>query len=71
MGEKVTSQRTLSPKVRNGKRRERRVGTGTQNEEVHAQMKLLLIGFDALSPQLLFPWRDELPAIDALCRGAV
>jgi len=31
-------------------------------------MKLLLIGFDALSPQILFPWRDKLPAIDALCR---
>jgi len=31
-------------------------------------MKLLLIGFDALSPQLLFPRRDRLPAIEALCR---
>jgi len=31
-------------------------------------MKLLFIGFDALSPQLLFPRRDKLPGIDALCR---
>jgi len=33
-------------------------------------MKLLLIGFDALSPQLLFPRRDKLSAIDSLCSRA-
>ncbi len=31
-------------------------------------MKLLLVGFDALSPQLLFPRRGRLPAVGALCK---
>jgi len=32
-------------------------------------VKMLFIGFDALSPQILFPLRSELPNIDRLCRN--